>query len=73
MYLCFDERFILLENGRVKGGGVVLNPVSEPLNKELKLKLLDLLLNKDFLNAFDLLKTLIKKALDCFLAIKGLN
>ena len=61
MYLCFDERFILLENGRVKGGGVVLNPVSEPLNKELKLKLLDLLLNKDFLNAFDLLKNAHKK------------
>lgn len=61
MYLCFDERFILLENGRVKGGGVVLNPVSEPLNKELKLKLLDLLLNKDFLNTFDLLKNAHKK------------
>ncbi|MEB2804642.1 selenocysteine-specific translation elongation factor [Campylobacter upsaliensis] len=61
MYLCFDERFILLENGRVKGGGVVLNPVSESLNKELKLKLLDLLLNKDFLSAFDLLKNAHKK------------
>ncbi|WP_270991473.1 selenocysteine-specific translation elongation factor [Campylobacter upsaliensis] len=61
MYLCFDERFILLENGRVKGGGVVLNSVSEPLNKELKLKLLDLLLNKDFLSAFDLLKNAHKK------------
>ncbi|ELF6740264.1 selenocysteine-specific translation elongation factor [Campylobacter upsaliensis] len=61
MYLCFDERFILLENGRVKGGGVVLNPVSEPLNKELKLRLLDLLLNKDFLSAFDLLKNAHKK------------
>ncbi|ECQ8106252.1 selenocysteine-specific translation elongation factor [Campylobacter upsaliensis] len=61
MYLCFDERFILLENARVKGGGVVLNPVSEPLNKELKLRLLDLLLNKDFLSAFDLLKNAHKK------------
>lgn len=61
MYLCFDEKFILLENGRVKGGGVVLNPVSEPLKKELKLKLLDLLLAKDFLNAFELLKNAHKK------------
>ncbi|EFS9252768.1 selenocysteine-specific translation elongation factor [Campylobacter upsaliensis] len=61
MYLCFDERFILLENARVKGGGVVLNPVSEPLNKELKLRLLDLLLNKNFLSAFDLLKNVHKK------------
>ncbi|EOG8475690.1 selenocysteine-specific translation elongation factor [Campylobacter upsaliensis] len=61
MYLCFDERFILLENARVKGGGVVLNPVSEPLNKELKLRLLDLLLNKDFLSVFDLLKNAHKK------------
>ncbi|EAL3904669.1 selenocysteine-specific translation elongation factor [Campylobacter upsaliensis] len=61
MYLCFDERFILLENAHVKGGGVVLNPVSEPLNKELKLRLLDLLLNKDFLSAFDLLKNAHKK------------
>ncbi|MDL0115102.1 selenocysteine-specific translation elongation factor [Campylobacter felis] len=61
MYLCFDERFILLENGRVKGGGVVLNPVNEPLSKVQKLKLLDLLLNKDFLSAFDLLKNAHKK------------
>lgn len=61
MYLCFDERFILLKNARVKGGGVVLNPVSEPLNKELKLRLLDLLLNKNFLSAFDLLKNAHKK------------
>ncbi|EAJ2438533.1 selenocysteine-specific translation elongation factor [Campylobacter upsaliensis] len=61
VFLCFDEKFILLENARVKGGGVVLNPVSEPLKKELKLRLLDLLLAKDFLNAFDLLKNAHKK------------
>ncbi|MBS4282011.1 selenocysteine-specific translation elongation factor [Campylobacter vulpis] len=61
MYLCFDEKFILLENGRVKGGGVVLNPVNEPLNKELKLRLLNLLYDKDFSNAFNLLKNAHKK------------
>ncbi|WP_317363874.1 selenocysteine-specific translation elongation factor [Campylobacter helveticus] len=61
MYLCFDEKFILLENGRVKGGGVVLNPVNEPLGKKLKLELLTLLYHKDFLNAFKLLKNAHKK------------
>ncbi|MCR2065106.1 selenocysteine-specific translation elongation factor [Campylobacter helveticus] len=61
LFLCFDEKFILLENSRVKGGGVVLNPVNEPLGKKLKLELLTLLYHKDFLNAFKLLKNAHKK------------
>ncbi len=35
-FLCFNEKFILLQNNRVVGGGEVLNPVSEPLKKEQK-------------------------------------
>ncbi|HEB8082813.1 TPA: selenocysteine-specific translation elongation factor, partial [Campylobacter coli] len=34
LFLCFNEKFILLQNNRVVGGGEVLNPVSEPLKKE---------------------------------------
>lgn len=56
LFLCFDEKFILLENSRFKGGGFVLNPISEPLKKEQKIKLLNFLEQKDFLQAFDLLK-----------------
>lgn len=44
LFLCFNEKFILLQNNRVVGGGEVLNPVSEPLKKEQKNK---------FFNAFE--------------------
>lgn len=60
LFLCFDERFILLENSRLKGGGRILNPISEPLKKEQKIKLLNYLEQKDFLAAFDLLKNVHK-------------
>lgn len=56
LFLCFDERFILLENSRLKGGGFVLNPITEPLKKEQKNQLLSFLEKKDFLQAFNLLK-----------------
>ena len=43
LFLCFNERFILLENARLRGGGRILNPLSEPLKKEQKNKFLSLL------------------------------
>ena len=57
VFLCFDERFIMLANSRFKGGGRVLNPISEPLKKDAKIKLLNFLEQKDFLGAFALLKS----------------
>lgn len=60
LFLCFDERFILLENSRFKGGGRVLNPISEPLKKEQKIKLLNFLEQRDFLDTFNLLKSVHK-------------
>ncbi|EAJ6136528.1 selenocysteine-specific translation elongation factor [Campylobacter lari] len=54
--LCFDDKFILLENGRIKSGGMVLNAVSEPLKKDIKAKYLALLEQKDFKKVFEFLK-----------------
>lgn len=60
LFLCFDERFILLENARFKGGGRILNPISEPLKKDAKITLLNFLEQKNFLGAFTLLKSVHK-------------
>lgn len=56
MFLKFDEPFVLIANSRVIGGGRVLNPISEPLKKQLKIEFLNFLLKKDFVNAFNILK-----------------
>lgn len=56
MFLKFDEPFVLIANSRVIGGGGVLNPISEPLKKQLKIEFLNFLLKKDFVNAFNILK-----------------
>ncbi|HDX6281150.1 TPA: selenocysteine-specific translation elongation factor [Campylobacter fetus subsp. venerealis] len=55
MFLEFNEPFILLKNSRVIGGGFVLNPVSEPLKKDVKSDLLSELNNMDFVQAFEIL------------------
>ncbi len=55
MFLEFNEPFILLKNSRVIGGGLVLNPVSEPLKKDVKSDLLSALNNMDFVQAFEIL------------------
>lgn len=56
MFLKFDEPFVLIANGRVIGGGRVLNAVSEPMKKSSKISFLNALLKKDFVNAFAMLK-----------------
>lgn len=55
IFSSFKEKFLLLSNGRLVGGGEILNPVSEPMKKNLKIELLDLLDKDDFLSAFELL------------------
>ena len=56
MFLKFDEPFVLIANGRVIGGGRVLNAVSEPMKKSSKISFLSSLLKKDFVSAFAMLK-----------------
>ena len=56
MFLKFDEPFVLIANGRVIGGGRVLNAVSEPMKKSSKISFLNVLLKKDFVSAFAMLK-----------------
>ncbi|WP_122873220.1 selenocysteine-specific translation elongation factor [Campylobacter showae] len=56
MFLKFDEPFVLIANGRVIGGGRVLNAVSEPMKKSSKISFLNALLKKGFVSAFAMLK-----------------
>ncbi|QCD44233.1 selenocysteine-specific elongation factor [Campylobacter mucosalis] len=60
MFLKFNEPFILIANGRVVGGGRVLNPISEPLKKQSKINFLNALNHKDFKAVFAILKELHK-------------
>ncbi|MDY6188141.1 MAG: selenocysteine-specific translation elongation factor [Campylobacter sp.] len=61
VFASFDERFVLLGGSSLLGGGRVLNPISEPLKKRAKIELLTMLLERDFLAAFELLKNTHKK------------
>ena len=54
-FLVFEDPFVILHNGRVIGGGEVLNPISDPIKKKKKLALLKALNKKDFKNAFKIL------------------
>ena len=54
-FLVFEDPFVILHNGRVVGGGEVLNPISDPIKKKKKLALLKALNKKDFKVAFKIL------------------
>lgn len=54
-FLVFEDPFVILHNGRVIGGGEVLNPISDPIKKRKKLALLKALNKKDFKKAFEIL------------------
>lgn len=53
--LSFNEPFVVLKNARAVAGGVVLNPLTEPLKKSKMIELLNALEQKDFKSAFALL------------------
>ena len=53
--LSFNEPFVILKNARAIAGGVVLNPLTEPLKKAKMIELLKALEQKDFKSAFALL------------------
>jgi selenocysteine-specific elongation factor len=54
-FLVYEDPFVILHNGRVIGGGEVLNPISDPIKKRKKLSLLKALNKKDFKKAFEIL------------------
>ncbi len=54
-FLVYDDPFVILHNGRVVGGGEVLNPISDPIKKKKKHLLLKALNKKDFKKAFEIL------------------
>ncbi|MEO1927359.1 MAG: selenocysteine-specific translation elongation factor [Nautiliaceae bacterium] len=54
-FLVFEDPFVILHNGRVVGGGEVLNPISDPIKKKKKLSLLKALNKKDFKTSFEIL------------------
>lgn len=60
VFLKFNELFVLLYEGRVIGGGRVLNAITEPLKKPVKVELLRYLSENNLHLAFDLLKRMHK-------------
>ena len=55
IFTLFEDRFIILQGGRLRGGGKILIPISEPIRKKSKLLLLQALDKKDFKSAFEIL------------------
>jgi len=55
MYLMHGDNFVLLGNGNVIGGGVVLDPLNDPIKKSKKIPILVSLLKKDYKTSFSLL------------------
>jgi selenocysteine-specific elongation factor len=54
-FMIFDEPYVLSLSGRVIAGGMVLNPIDDPMKKRDKLPLLEALKAKDFVGAFEIL------------------
>ena len=54
-YLIYKDPFVILHNGRVIGGGEILNPIADPIKKKKKIELLEKLKNGDFKKAFEIL------------------
>ncbi len=53
----FKDRFVILQNGLVIGGGIVINPITDPIKKLNKLPILKALKQDDFKTAFRLLSS----------------
>ena len=54
-YLVYKDPFVVLHNGRVVGGGEVLNPIADPIKKKKKVELLKELKEANFKKAFEIL------------------
>lgn len=51
----FKERFILRDNMKTIGGGMILNPITDPMKKTQKIQYLKYLYDDDFKSAFKIL------------------
>lgn len=54
IFSIFKEKFILRDEQKNVAGGMVLNPITDPIKKSQKILLLNALLQEDFLGAFGL-------------------
>ncbi len=52
VYLMHEDRFIILLNNSIAGGGIILDPINDPIKKSKKLPLLKSLYKKEYKNAF---------------------
>lgn len=73
MFLCFNEPFVLLKDGRVVGGGRVLNAITEPLKKQSKIALLNALNELNYKRAFEILKQSHKNGFGLISAFQRFN
>lgn len=55
IFSTFKERFILRDNMKTIGGGMILNPITDPMKKAQKIQYLKYLYDDDFKNAFKIL------------------
>ena len=55
IFALFMQPFILREGNVSVGGGVVLNPINDPIKKKTKIPLLQALVQRDFAQAFKIL------------------
>lgn len=55
IFSIFKERFVLRDNAKTIGGGMILNPITDPMKKPQKIQYLNHLYNDDFKNAFKVL------------------
>lgn len=55
MFLVHNEPFIICVSGRTIGGGRILNPIQDPMKKKVKMSLLQVLREKDYKSAFEIL------------------
>ena len=63
IYSIFGEKLILRNQSETIAGGIVLNPIIDPMNKNQKTKLLSNLVKRDFKSAFKVLLDAHKKGL----------
>lgn len=55
IFSIFKERFIIRDNSKTIGGGMILNPISDPMKKVQKLEYLNYLYSDNFKDAFKIL------------------
>lgn len=63
LFCIYGEKLIIREGNHTIAGGVILNPIADPMKKSQKFALLEFLKQKDFPNAYTLLLSAHKKGL----------